>query len=175
MAIIEFQRIVAAIEELDLCAQHPCGAFRLVPTARLHGGERRALLFPGKLAFATLAKGQTDDLHVIAAFGVKCDGASSAPNEIAGVRSDNKTSFHAETFLQKASPAREHSQDRLHISGLAVAERAFPFGQVNDCLAPMREHRGELNHCALAGACTGQRSSRQRTAIASMNARPKAA
>ena len=89
MRLVELQRIVAAVEELDLRAEHPGRALGFVLASCLHGRHRRARLLPGELAFAALAIGQADDLHAIAALGVQRDRASRAPDEIAGMGGDN--------------------------------------------------------------------------------------
>ena len=83
--LVELQWIIAAIKELDFRAQRFCRAFRFIPAASLDGGKRRAGLFPGELAFAALAIGQTDNLHPIAAPGVQRDRTAGAPDEVAGM------------------------------------------------------------------------------------------
>jgi hypothetical protein len=99
MRLIEPERIVAAIEEFDLRAQHLGRTLRFLLAAGLDGGERRARLLPGKLALAALAKGQADDFHAVAAFCVKRDGAARAPHEISGMSGNNKTGFHGSWLL----------------------------------------------------------------------------
>ena len=90
MLLGELERIVAAIEELDLGAEQGGGAFGLVLAAGLHLFQRRARLLPGELAFAALAERQADDLDPVAALGVQRDGAARAPDEIARMGGDDE-------------------------------------------------------------------------------------
>ncbi len=93
MLLGELERIVAAIEELDVGAEQRGGAFGLVLAAGLDLLQRGARLLPGELAFAALAERQADDLDPVAALGVQRDGAARAPDEIAGMGGDDKSGF----------------------------------------------------------------------------------
>src|ERR1039457_5940501 len=93
MLFVELERVVAAIEELDFGAQQVSGAFGLVLAAGLHGFERGAWLLPGELAFAALAERQAGDFHFVTALGVQRDGAARAPDEIARMGRDDKSSL----------------------------------------------------------------------------------
>ena len=90
MPLVEFERIVAAVEELDLGAEQGGGALGLVLAAGFHRFERGARLLPGELALAALAEGHADDFHLVAALGVQRDGAARAPDEIARVGGDDE-------------------------------------------------------------------------------------
>ncbi len=83
MLFVELERIVAAVEELDLGAED----------RRLDAVERCALFLPRELAFAALAERQADDLDAIALPDVQRDGAAGAPDEIAGMRGDDESGF----------------------------------------------------------------------------------
>src|ERR1044072_2524786 len=72
MRLVEFQWIIAAIEELDLGAEHPRAA---------------------------LAIGQTDDLHPVATPGVQRDGAARTPHKVAGMSGDDQTCLCHESSL----------------------------------------------------------------------------
>ena len=89
----EPQRIVAGVEELDLGAKRGGGALGLVLAAGLHLLQRHAVLLPGKLQLAALAKGEADDLDAISLLRVQRDGASRTPDEIAGMGGDDETGF----------------------------------------------------------------------------------
>ena len=91
MLLVELQRIVAAIEELDLGAEQGGGALGLVLAAGFDLLQRGARLLPGELAFAALAERQADDLDAIALLGVQRDGAARAPDEIARMGGDDKS------------------------------------------------------------------------------------
>ena len=65
MLLVELERIVAAVEELDLGAEQGGGALGLVPAAGLDLLQRRARLLPGELALAALAIGQADDFDAV--------------------------------------------------------------------------------------------------------------
>ena len=64
MRFVELERIVAAIEELDLGAEQGGGAFGLVLAAGFDFLKRRAGFLPGELAFAAFAIGQADDFDL---------------------------------------------------------------------------------------------------------------
>ncbi len=87
------QRIVAAVEELDLCAQDSGGLLGFCLPAGLHLGERDALLLPGELALAALTVGHAHDLHAVAALCVQRDGTARPPYEIAWVGGDDEAGF----------------------------------------------------------------------------------
>ena len=91
MLLVQFQRIVAAVEELDLSAEQVGGALGLILAAGLHALERRAFFLPGELAFAALAEGEAHNLHAIAVLDMQCDRAAGAPDEIAGMGGDDET------------------------------------------------------------------------------------
>jgi hypothetical protein len=94
MRFRQLQRIVAAVEELDLGTEQLGRPLRLVLAAGLDRFQRRALFFPRELAFAALAEGHADDLHAIALFRMQRDGAAGAPDEIARMGGDDETCFH---------------------------------------------------------------------------------
>ena len=85
MLVVEFERIVAAVEELDVCAEQFGSPFGFVLAAGLDLFQSGSRLLPGKLALAALTVRQTNNLDPIAALGMQRDGATSAPNEIAGM------------------------------------------------------------------------------------------
>jgi hypothetical protein len=85
MRVVEAQRIVAGIEELDLGAERGGGPLGLVAPARLDLVERHARLFPGELGFTALAERQAHDLDAKTLFGMQRDRAAGAPDEISGV------------------------------------------------------------------------------------------
>src|SRR5258708_28858395 len=87
------QRIIAGIEEFDLGAERRRRALGLVLAAGLDLLQRHPRLLPGELGFAALAERQAHDLDPIAFFGVQRDRASGAPDKIAGVGTNDKTSF----------------------------------------------------------------------------------
>ena len=91
--LVELERIVAAVEELDLGAEQFGGALGLVLAAGFDLLQRGAGFLPGELALAALAEGQADDLDAVAALGVQRDGAARAPDEIAGMGGDDEPGF----------------------------------------------------------------------------------
>ena len=89
--LVELQRIVAAVEELDFGAEQGGGAFGLVLATSFDLFHRRAWFFPRELALAALTEGHADDLHLVAALGVQRDGAARAPDKIARMSGDDET------------------------------------------------------------------------------------
>src|SRR5581483_10432778 len=123
--LIELERIVAAIEELDLGL-----------AAGLHARERRAGFLPGELAFAALAEGHAHDLDAIALLHVQRDGATRAPDEISRMCGDHQSGLllghfqlapallrHPEARAKRASSACARALRRTPIEP-AVARRA---------------------------------------------------
>ena len=87
------QGIVAGVEELDLGTEDLRSALSLVAASGLYFIERHTGLFPGELAFATLAERQTHDLHPVALTRMQRDGATRAPYEIPGMSGDDQSGF----------------------------------------------------------------------------------
>ena len=91
MLLGQIERVVAAVEELDLGAEQAGGALGLVLAAGLDLRQRGARLLPGELAFAALAERQAHDLDPVAALGVQRDGAARAPDEVARMGGNDKS------------------------------------------------------------------------------------
>jgi hypothetical protein len=89
---IHHQRIIAEIEELYIVdVERLRGGFGLLAPRRLHLFQRHALFLPELGAFAALAEGQADHRDLVAPLLVQRDGAAAAPDEIGGMRADDKS------------------------------------------------------------------------------------
>jgi len=91
--LVQLERIIAAVKEIDFGPEQLGGALRLILAAGLHAFQGRALFLPGELTLAALAEGQADNLHPVTVLGVQRDCAAGAPDEIARMGGDDKACF----------------------------------------------------------------------------------